>query len=91
MINSNKLGSKVNNSIKLITRLSALALVALVSISLVGCDENSSSSSFSADDETAAQVQRNREQQPQTESAPAPATQSISPFYGDRHGQAIGH
>ncbi|WP_373539746.1 hypothetical protein [Chamaesiphon sp.] len=90
MINSNKLGSKVNNSIKLMTRLSALALVALVSISLVGCDDGSSSSSSTSDDETAAQIEP-RYQEPQTEPAPAPTTAPISPFYGDRHGQAIGH
>jgi hypothetical protein len=91
MLHSNKLGSTVNHPLKLMLRLSTLALVALVSISLVGCDTGTSSTSIDSQDETAAQIERERNQEPKAESTPAPTTAPISPFYGDRHGQAIGH
>ena len=39
MINTNKLNSTSKNTMKITLRLSTLALLALVSLSLVGCDE----------------------------------------------------
>jgi hypothetical protein len=90
MLHSNKLGSTVNNSIKSIARLSALALVALISISLVGCDNDTSSTSNQPQEETT-QIETERNQEPKAESTPGSTTAPISPFYGDRHGEAIGH
>ena len=90
MLHSNKLGLTVNHPLKLMLRLSTLALVALISISLVGCDHDTSSTSNDSQEAWNRQ-QKERDQQPKAESTPAPTTAPIDPFYGDRHGEAIGH
>jgi hypothetical protein len=78
-----------NSPIKFTIRLSALALLALMSISLVSCDDETQSGV------DLSQEERNRElknRKSEAESPPAPSVQPIDPFYGDRHGGSFyGH
>jgi hypothetical protein len=87
MINTNKLNSASKNTMKITLRLSTLALLALVSLSLVGCDEPTHSEASSTP-----QQRTDIKHEPEPEPSPAPAKPSIGPIYENGPGGSFyGH
>jgi hypothetical protein len=79
---------------QLIRKLLKLALpllaLTLVSIGAVGCDTDTAQQTDSTLDVNT--WQQEREQNHRVDPEPSPQkVEPISPYYGDRHGEAIGH